>query len=276
MASRFWVGGTGTWDASDTTHWASSSNGAGGQSVPGSADTVTIDASSGTAGATYTITVNTSFTILSLNMDAATGTTTGAILDFATNNNSPTFTASAGFSAGGTGTRTLNMGSGTWTLSSGAASWIATVSLTLSAGTSTIAFTATTLTNNRTFTSGGLTYNAVTFASPTLATSGFQITWGGAATIASLTFGAGTYVVWPALTNTITTLVASGTASRPILFLNASNSTSATLALTTATMAWNVLKNITCTGSPTATNSLDAGNNSGITIAPPVLGVIGG
>ena len=47
MASRFWVGGTGTWDASDTTHWATASNGAGGASVPGSSDAVTFDASSG-------------------------------------------------------------------------------------------------------------------------------------------------------------------------------------------------------------------------------------
>src|SRR5664279_4415437 len=49
MAARFWVGGTGNWDASTTTHWAATSNGAGGQSVPGSADDVTFDASSGTA-----------------------------------------------------------------------------------------------------------------------------------------------------------------------------------------------------------------------------------
>ena len=41
VASRFWVGGTGTWDASDTTHWAATSGGAGGQSVPGSSDSVT-------------------------------------------------------------------------------------------------------------------------------------------------------------------------------------------------------------------------------------------
>jgi hypothetical protein len=54
MASRFWVGGTGTWSASNTTNWAGTSGGAGGQSVPGVADTVTFDANSGTS---FTVTI---------------------------------------------------------------------------------------------------------------------------------------------------------------------------------------------------------------------------
>jgi hypothetical protein len=47
MASRFWVGGSGTWDATTTTHWATTSGGAGGASAPTSADDVFLDASSG-------------------------------------------------------------------------------------------------------------------------------------------------------------------------------------------------------------------------------------
>jgi hypothetical protein len=47
MANRFWVGGTGTWDAATTTHWSATSGGAGGASVPTSADDVLIDGSSG-------------------------------------------------------------------------------------------------------------------------------------------------------------------------------------------------------------------------------------
>lgn len=34
MANRYWVGGTGTWDGSDTSHWSASSGGASGASVP--------------------------------------------------------------------------------------------------------------------------------------------------------------------------------------------------------------------------------------------------
>lgn len=47
MANRYWVGGTGTWDASSTTHWSASSGGASGASVPTSADDVYFDANSG-------------------------------------------------------------------------------------------------------------------------------------------------------------------------------------------------------------------------------------
>lgn len=57
MATRYWVGGSGTWDAVDTTHWSTASGGAGGASVPGSADSVLIDASSG--GGTITLAANT-------------------------------------------------------------------------------------------------------------------------------------------------------------------------------------------------------------------------
>lgn len=55
MANRYWVGGTGTWDTSDTSHWSTSSGGASGASVPTSADAVFIDGSSGAS--TFTITV---------------------------------------------------------------------------------------------------------------------------------------------------------------------------------------------------------------------------
>lgn len=34
MADRYWVGGTGTWDASDTSHWSATDGGASGASVP--------------------------------------------------------------------------------------------------------------------------------------------------------------------------------------------------------------------------------------------------
>lgn len=51
MASRYWVGGTGTWG--DTARWSTTSGGAGGASVPTNADDVFFDANSG--GGTVTI-----------------------------------------------------------------------------------------------------------------------------------------------------------------------------------------------------------------------------
>ena len=70
MAARYWVGGTGTWDSSTTTHWSASSGGAGGASVPGTGDTVTINSSSGTG----TITLSVSPTIQTLSLVGYAGT----------------------------------------------------------------------------------------------------------------------------------------------------------------------------------------------------------
>jgi hypothetical protein len=68
MANRFWVtGGTGNWNS--TTNWATSTGGIAGASVPGSADTATIDASSG-AG---TVTLDISPEIQTLTLTGFTG-----------------------------------------------------------------------------------------------------------------------------------------------------------------------------------------------------------
>jgi hypothetical protein len=58
MADRYWVGGSGTWDASTTTNWATTSGGAGGASAPTSADNAYFDGSSD-SGAPFTVTIGT-------------------------------------------------------------------------------------------------------------------------------------------------------------------------------------------------------------------------
>ena len=78
MADRFWVGGSGTWDASDKTHWAASSGGAGGESIPGSNDTVIFDSNSGRG----TVLVDHP----SLVLQSFIMRDFGGIVDFATNN----------------------------------------------------------------------------------------------------------------------------------------------------------------------------------------------
>lgn len=70
MASRFWVGGTGTWDGSSTTNWSATSGGAGGASVPTAADDVTFNGSSGGGVCTLGANVN----CLTLNINTYTGT----------------------------------------------------------------------------------------------------------------------------------------------------------------------------------------------------------
>ena len=75
MPNRYWVGGTANWDNTAGTKWSATSGGAGGASVPTTADDVFFDASSG-AG---TVTVN-QLTVSagSLNCTGFTGTINGA------------------------------------------------------------------------------------------------------------------------------------------------------------------------------------------------------
>ena len=54
--TRYWVGGSGTWNATTTTNWSDSSGGAGGASVPTSADTVIFDSASNATAYTVTCT----------------------------------------------------------------------------------------------------------------------------------------------------------------------------------------------------------------------------
>lgn len=53
MANRYWVGGGGTWNTVITTNWSTTSGGAGGASVPTTADDVFFD-----QAGTYTVSVN--------------------------------------------------------------------------------------------------------------------------------------------------------------------------------------------------------------------------
>lgn len=79
MANRYWVGGTGTWDATSTTNWATSSGGAGGASAPTSADNVIFDANSNTSTNAFTVTVGGTNTSPSVCNDFTTGGAGGAL-----------------------------------------------------------------------------------------------------------------------------------------------------------------------------------------------------
>lgn len=266
MASRFWVGGTGNWDSSDTTHWAASSGGAGGQSVPTSADTVTFDGSSGGGTVTVAATLASSNTISSLTAGAFTGT-----LDFATNNPSLTM---ATMTIGGSGTRTINLGSGTFTLTgtSGTIFDCNTVSnLTLNAGTSTILLSATP-SGTRNFLCGAKTLNNITVTNAAMNQSTIDFANGGAFTCNNLTF---TNVQGVRLNNA-TTVTISGTwtwdgnsTNQGLLYTNGS---SATVSVANANvLSWLAVQNITKSGagSITVNNGFNGGGNTSVTINAP-------
>lgn len=283
-ASRFWVGGTGTWDASDTTHWASTSGGAGGASVPGSSDAVTFDGSSGGG----TVTVNTNITLSSSVPSFTMGAFTGTI-DFATNNNN---ISAGGFNLSGTGTRTLNMGNGTWTATGTTGQvWTAQTptNMTLNANSSSIVFNGDSTSTGRqiilgataSFAAGG-SYNNVTVSNSSVNTLPIDLNSSGASTIGgTLTFTNVRNVRLPAgATFTVTGAITASGASNSPLFLYASSA--ATLSVgATNTWDWVFPLNITKAGagSISITNSYDTGNVSGITITNPSSGggkIIGG
>jgi len=264
MANRWWVGGTGTWDASTTTHWSSvNSGGAGGASVPGSADPVIFDANSGGG----TVTVNTTVNVSSITCGAHTGT-----LDFSANNNNVTV---GSFVSTATGTRTLNLGNGTWTITGTASNvWaITATNLTFNANSSVLTFTATT-TATRNFTPGtALTYSTVTVSPNTL---GGPFLFNGAGTFGTLNVSGPEFIQFAAFsTFTISTINISGSSGSVVSLLSGTPGTTTTLSVASnaPTITWAAIRDLTCTGGATfaATNSFDLGHNSGITITAPMV-----
>jgi hypothetical protein len=270
FANVYTSGGSvnGRWDAANTNNWVTSTGGTNyGQTVPGSADTVTLDGSSGGG----TVTVNTTVTVQSMTWGTFTGT-----LDFSANNNNVTLSAAGtGFSGTGSGTRTINLGNGTWTLSgttAGATAWnmSTTTNLTFNANSSTLVFSGVVATDGlRTFSGGGLTYNAIQLGAQA---NGGGTSFAGANTIANLAV-TGPNVVELAATQTVATLAINGTSSGPILVRSSVDGVSRTLSVASnaPTIAYAALRDITGAGGASfvASNSFDFGNNTGITINGP-------
>lgn len=269
MANRFWVGGSGTWDLSDTTHWSATSGGAGGQSVPGAVDNVTFD---GNSGASAVVTVN-----ANVIGNAITGGAFNGTLDFATNNNSPTF---GGFNFSGTATRTLNMGSGTWTINGSGSSWNITTltGLTFNAGTSTLVFSGAP-TGTRQIQLGVLTYNNITITADSLNAHAVDFTNGGAFTVSgNLTITNCRNVRFsPSTTHTITgTFTYNGSSNTPALIYGSGGVTTLSVGAANS-WDWVVAQNITKSGagSIAITNGYDGGGLTNITVTNPSGGSAG-
>lgn len=258
-ASRFLItgGGSVSWTAINTAIWAASSGGATGQTVPGSADTVTMDGSSG--GGTITLNFGGTITIQSLTMGAYTGT-----FDNSVNNNNIVATVNAtAFQWAGTGIRNYKLGTATYTLSGTNAIFDLSngTNLTFSGNTgSTISFTGT---GGSRFTGSGQTFGTVSFG----ATSGSatrSVTQ--SSTYTNITITAPCWIEFQAgETQTVTGAVSwVGSAGAPIALLTSSNNATSTLALAGgSSMQWCTFRCLIVTGSPTTTNCLDLRNNSG-------------
>jgi hypothetical protein len=166
MATYYWVGGSGTWDATSTTNWASSSGGSGGAGVPTTADDVIFDANSNIGTGTFTVTVGGTVSAPSVCNNFTTGGAGGAL----------------------DGAMTLALGSTGYVDCYGSMTWPATnFSITLSgAFTTGIRFRGTA--TGRTFTTNGVTITGQ-INLQTVEASG--VTLGSALTAASAALGNG-------------------------------------------------------------------------------------
>lgn len=124
MATRYWVGGSGTWDGDSTTNWSTSSGGAGGASNPSSTDDVVFD---GNSGSSPTISLRIGAECQNINTSSFNGTFVGqvdeiyslAITGDATFSSTTVFSTYAIIRFAGTGTQNLNNNNASWLNSSG-------------------------------------------------------------------------------------------------------------------------------------------------------------
>jgi hypothetical protein len=162
MATYYWVGGDGTWDASSTANWSLTSGGLPGVAAPSSADTVIFDSASGTgtcttaAGATCTTaTLNSSTLNLTLGANLTQlGSFTLTLGALNLNSNSLTCTV---FSSSNSNVRSIDFGTGNITLTdSNRLVWSTSTANNFTyTGTPTVISNYSGSTGTRTFNHGG-------------------------------------------------------------------------------------------------------------------------
>lgn len=280
-----------TWDGSSTAMWSASTGGATGASVPGSGDTVTLDANTCVGGTTCTITMAaaTNPTITSITLGACTASTTGCVLAFGSNN--VTFSASAAnnaFSLTGTGTRNVS-GTGTFTFTNGSIYDLTTnTNGTFAFSSATLVFNGASSTGNNapSFLPGGQAYGTVTVNSRSTSTSGQAMNLNAmtGTTITTLNINGPVQVGMSGnFTATNLNISGSGLTGMAGVVASATAGTQITITCTAAAITYAVFRNIKPTCAANATNSIDLGGNDfttgGGSITAPSAGggrIIGG
>lgn len=256
MADRYWVGGTAAWDGTVGTKWSATSGGAGGASVPTSADAVFFNAASGAV----TCTISTGNTgALSINCTGFTGTLAGTatinVFGSITLVSGMTFSHTGIFGVVATSTITsggksfgqlqLSASGGTFTLGDALDVGSAT---TLIQGTLNLnGFTATTAT----FSSSNTNTRAITFGTSNIV---LDSTSAGATILNMATLTGFSYTGTGGFTrnNTTTATVASGNtaggtvSNAPNLSVTGGSATLTITLTTSGVFAW--FKNLDCTG----------------------------
>ncbi len=291
MASRFWVGGTATWDATAGSKWATTSGGSGGAAVPTAADDVFLDASSGAGVVTLSVGV-----CRSLNCTGFTGTlfhnsavtltigdgTAGAssialkLVSGMTYTLGNAATSAITFVSTSATVQSVDSGGkslGNITFNGAGGSWQLAANLTI-ASTATLTLTAGTFDiNGKTCSLGTLSGTGSTTRTLTLGAASITITGGGTAwnfaTTTSLTFNANTSTI--TLTGNTTfsggnltynTVIMNSAGSNASIAMGGTNtfanlqflSGAGTSLLITVTANQTVTGTFTCTGSNSGTS----------------------
>lgn len=229
MADRFWVGGSGNWDATSTANWSDTSGGTAGASAPTSADDVYFDANSNVGTGTFTVTVTGTSASPAVCKSFATGGTGGAL----------------------DGAMTLTMGA--------TAQLDCYGSMTLPATNFSISGTLGAAMNFRGTTSQTLTTNGVVMTNITLTLLGVggTLTLGSALTVLTLSITNGTFDTSASNYNvTASNITSTNSNVRTINFNGSSISLSSTGNAINFTTATNLTFNagtstITCSGAST-------------------------
>lgn len=165
MAIRYWVGGSGSWNASSTTNWSATSGGAGGASAPTNADDVIFNTASSGGSYTVTLTLGNS-TCKTMTVDGpATGTVTfGGTTALVMSGVNPSIVINTPSTVSWTNTGQIQWtGSGTGTLNTNGCSMASTWSQSGGATITTTLSSDFTLTNTATLSTGTLALGSFRF-----------------------------------------------------------------------------------------------------------------
>lgn len=266
MANRYWILGTGTWDATNTVNWSDSSGGLGGFSVPTAADNVFFDANSNVGTTAFTVTMATTPRVcndfLASGLDGTmtlAGTsidlTVSGSLTFQATNFTRTYSGVTTFNATTTGKTVTTNGvafganitfdgvGGAWTLGSALTVVGATNVTILTNGTLDIQ--SYTLSTGR-FSSNNSNTRTIAFGTGQISCTGTGTLWN-TSTVTGLTT-TGTQVVNVTSTATTPTTITVNTGSLSEANSISYNFTGGTYILSVAPISGNSVRNLNFTG----------------------------
>ena len=230
MADRYWILGTGTWDATNTVNWSDTSGGSGGFSVPTASDNVFFDANSNVLATAFTVTMANSprvcndFTASGLDgtmtlAGASIGLTVSGSLTFQATNFTRTYTGTTTFNATTTGKTvttngvafggavTFNGVGGGWTLGSALSTSGSNIVLTITNGTFDTSSVGNYAVTVGEFSSSNSNVRTINLNASTISVLNFGTVWN-MATSANATLNAGTSQI--NLSNTLITFQGGG------------------------------------------------------------------